>query len=149
MVTAAAVAIVLATFEQRNRGPLRFADGRPLGAVEAPPDGAVLSMSDGSRVNLAGGAQLAPLESTGTSFVAVLERGSAHFEVRPGGPRRWQIECGLATVEVVGTGFDCLRAPGRLTVYRVTNAITGPDGAVGFCVSGLGGRPGSRPRARR
>ena len=32
---AAGVAIAFATFERRDRGPLRFADGRPLGAVEA------------------------------------------------------------------------------------------------------------------
>ena len=120
---AAAAVIVFATFGQRDRGPLRFADGRPLAAVEAPPVGEVLSMSDGSRVELAAGAQFAPLESTGTSFVAVLERGTAHFEVRPGGPRRWQIECGLATVEVVGTGFDCARAPGRLRVSVQHGAV--------------------------
>ena len=80
-------------------------------------------MSDGSRVELAAGARFTPLESTGTSFVAMLERGSAHFEVRPGGPRRWQIECGLATVEVVGTGFDCARAPGRLSVSVQHGAV--------------------------
>ncbi len=123
VVAAAAVAIAFATFERRDRGPLRFADGRPLGAVEAPPAGAVLSMSDGSRVDLAGGARFAPLESNGSSVVAVLERGSAHFEVRPGGPRRWQVECGLATVEVVGTGFDCARAPGRLDVSVQHGAV--------------------------
>ena len=120
---AAAVAIAFATFERRDRGPLRFADGRPLGAVEAPPVGAVLPMSDGSRVDLAAGARFAPLESNGSSFVAVLERGSAHFEVRPGGPRRWQIECGLATVEVVGTGFDCARTPGKLRVSVQHGAV--------------------------
>ena len=38
--------------------------------------------------------------------------GSASFDVRPGGPRRWQIECGLATVEVVGTRFSCERSAG-------------------------------------
>ena len=123
VVAAAAVAIAFATFERRDRGPLRFADGHPLGAVEATPVGAVVAMSDGSRVDLAAGARFTPLESTGTSFVAVLERGSAHFEVRPGGPRRWQIECGLATVEVVGTGFDCTRAPGRLSVSVQHGAV--------------------------
>jgi transmembrane sensor len=116
VVAAVAVAIVFVGFERRDRGPLRFADGGPLGAINAPPAGAVLSLSDGSRVDLAGNARFASLESNGTSFVAVLERGSAHFEVRPGGPRHWQIECGLATVEVVGTGFDCERAPGKLRV---------------------------------
>ena len=123
VVTAAAVAIAFATFERRDRGPLRLADGRPVGAVEATPGGAVLAMSDGSRIELAAGARFTPLESTGTSFVAVLERGSAHFEVRPGGPRRWQVECGLATVEVVGTGFDCARAPGRLDVAVQHGAV--------------------------
>ena len=123
LVTAAAVAIAFATFERRDRGPLRFADGRPLDAVEATPVGEVLAMSDGSRVELAAGARFTPLESTGTSFVAILESGSAHFEVRPGGPRRWQIECGLATVEVVGTGFDCARAPGRLEVSVQHGAV--------------------------
>jgi transmembrane sensor len=123
IVGVAAVAIAFATFERRDRGPLRLADGRPLGAVEAPPVGAALPMSDGSRVDLAGGARFIPLESNGTSFVAVLERGSAHFEVRPGGPRHWQIECGLATVEVVGTGFDCARVPGKLRVSVQHGAV--------------------------
>jgi transmembrane sensor len=123
VVAAAAVVIVFVAFERRDRGPLRFADGRPLGAFEAPPMGAVLSLSDGSHVDLAGNARFASLESSGTSFVAVLERGSAHFEVRPGGPRHWQIECGLATVEVVGTGFDCARAPGKLRVSVQHGAV--------------------------
>ena len=123
VVAAAAVAVAFVTLERRDRGPLRFADGRLLDAVEAPPAGAELAMSDGSHVELAAGARFRPLESTGTSFVAVLERGSAHFEVRPGGPRRWQIECGLATVEVVGTGFDCARAPGRLSVSVQHGAV--------------------------
>ena len=122
-VAAGALAITLWAIPRRDHGPLRFADGRALAPVDAPAAGAVLSMSDGSVVDLAGGARLAPLESTGTSFVAVLERGSAHFEVRPGGPRRWQIECGLATVEVVGTGFDCARAPGRLRVTVEHGAV--------------------------
>jgi transmembrane sensor len=115
-VAAAAVGVIVWAIPGGDHGPLRFADGRPLSAVEAPAEGAVLSMSDGSMVGLAGGARLTPLESTGTSFVAVLERGTAHFEVHPGGPRRWQIECGLATVEVVGTGFSCEREPGHLRV---------------------------------
>jgi transmembrane sensor len=122
-VATGALAITFWAIPRGDHGPLRFADGRPLAAVDAPAAGAVLSMSDGSLVDLAGGARLAPLESTGTSFVAMLERGSAHFEVRPGGPRRWQIECGLATVEVVGTGFDCARAPGRLRVTVEHGAV--------------------------
>lgn len=123
LVAAAAVVVVVWGIERRDRGPLRFSDGRPLSTVEAPAGGVALSLSDGSRVDLSGGARLEPLESSGTSFVAALERGSAHFEVRPGGPRRWEIECGLATVEVVGTGFDCQRGPGRLRVAVEHGAV--------------------------
>jgi transmembrane sensor len=113
---AACAAFALVTFVRRDAGPLRFADGRPLVAVDAPAAGSRLALSDGSSVELGAGARFEPLESSGTSFLAVLQRGRASFEVRPGGPRRWQVECGLATVEVVGTRFACERAPGRLRV---------------------------------
>src|SRR5262249_29869787 len=62
------------------------------------------------------GARLEPIESSASNFIALLDRGSASFDVQPGGPRHWQIECGLATVEVVGTRFSCARSPDRLHV---------------------------------
>jgi len=99
-----------------DAGPLRLADGGAVVAVTAAAGGQVVAMADGSRIELGAGASFEPLESTGTSFIGSLQRGSAGFEVHPGGPRRWQIECGLATVEVVGTHFSCDRAPGRLRV---------------------------------
>ena len=108
---------------RRDAGPLRFADGRALTGVEAPAGGTLVQLSDGSRVELFGGARFEPLESSGSLFVAVLESGSAGFDVRPGGPRRWRIECGLATVEVVGTHFTCDRSPGRLRVGVQRGAV--------------------------
>jgi transmembrane sensor len=110
---AAAAVFVLSA---RNAGPLKLADGRPLTSIEAPPEGTLVSMSDGSSIQLGAGARFEPVESSGTQFVAVLEKGTAGFEVRPGGPRRWRIECGLATVEVVGTHFSCERRPSALRV---------------------------------
>jgi transmembrane sensor len=115
LAVAAAVALV-ATAVRRDAGPLRFVDGRALAAVDAPAEGARLALSDGSMIELGGGARFAPLESSGTTFLGVLQRGSASFDVRPGGPRRWQVECGLATIEVVGTRFSCERGEGRLRV---------------------------------
>ncbi len=112
----AAAAVIGVAVAHHDGGPLRLSDGRPIVAVAAPADGAVLSMSDGSRVELSPGARFEPLLSTGTSFVGMLQSGRADFEVHPGGPRRWQIECGLATVEVIGTGFSCEREPGHLRV---------------------------------
>lgn len=112
----AAAVVVWIGLSRPDAGPLRLSDGQPVAAVQAPASGTVLGMSDGSSITLSGGARFEPLLSTGTSFVAVLQSGRADFEVHPGGPRRWQIECGLATVEVVGTGFTCAREPGRLQV---------------------------------
>ena len=123
LAAAAAFALVANLSVHRDAGPLRFIDGRALVAVDAPTSGARLALSDGSAVELEGGARFAPLESSGTTFLAVLQRGSASFDVRPGGPRRWQIECGLATVEVVGTRFSCERSPGRLRVSVQRGAI--------------------------
>ncbi len=108
---------------RHDAGPLRLANGGALATVEAPADGAVMSLSDGSRITLSPGARLQPLESSGTSFVATLSSGSAAFSVRPGGPRRWRIACGLATVEVVGTEFSCARDPGRLRVAVKHGAV--------------------------
>ena len=123
LVLAATAAVAFIGYARRDHRPLRLADGRALFAVDAPADGARLSLSDGSAVELGGGARLEPLESSGSTFLAVLQRGSAAFDVRPGGPRRWQIECGLATVEVVGTRFSCERAPGRLRVSVQRGAV--------------------------
>ena len=115
VVAVAALAAVV-TVLRHDAGPLRLASGAAIAAVDAPATGARMSLSDGSYIVLGGGARLEPLESSGSTFIAIVARGNATFDVRPGGPRRWQIECGLATVEVVGTHFDVERSPGRLRV---------------------------------
>lgn len=113
---AAAAGVAVVAFLRHDPGPLRMVDGSAIVAVDAPPAGTRLALSDGSTIELTAGARLEPIESSASSFVAVLERGDARFEVTPGGPRRWQIECGLATVEVVGTKFSCARSPHGLHV---------------------------------
>jgi len=51
------------------------------------------------------------LNNDQSSFSTALRRGRATFEVHPGGPRRWTVEGGLATIEVVGTEFTLERGP--------------------------------------
>jgi transmembrane sensor len=115
--TAAVVVIIMfASHLHGQKGPLVMADGREIVATNAAHTGSELDLSDGSRIWLAPGARMEPLESTGTSFSAIVTQGRADFDVRPGGPRRWVVECGLATVEVVGTAFACEREPGHLRV---------------------------------
>jgi transmembrane sensor len=116
LVATAVVGLIARVGVRGDAGPLRFTDGLALVAVEAPLAGARLALSDGSTIALGAAAQFTPLESSGTTFLGALRRGSASFDVRPDGPRRWQVECGLATVEVTGARFSCEREPGRVRV---------------------------------
>jgi len=67
-------------------------------------------LSDGSSIVLDSGSRLEVLENTAKAFVSVLRSGRGAFAVRPGGPRRWSVEAGLATIEVVGTRFSVTRS---------------------------------------
>jgi len=121
--TAVAAVIVAAWRFHRDAGPLRFADGRELVAMDAVTTAGEFALSDGSRIRLSPGAHFEPLESSGTTFSAIVTQGRADFEVRPGGPRHWVIECGLATVEVIGTSFSCDRETGRLRLVVRHGAV--------------------------
>ena len=115
--TAAVAVIVVATAHRHHdAGPLLLADGRELVTVDSGGAPSEIALSDGSHIRLLPGARMEPLASTGATFSTIVAQGRADFDVRPGGPRHWTIECGLATVEVVGTEFSCERGPGRLRV---------------------------------
>lgn len=107
-------------------GPLTLRGGGEIGLLEAkagePPPSAV-ELSDGSSIELSPGARLSALESTDRAFSALLFEGRALFRVKKGGPRRWSIECGLATVEVVGTHFEIDRSPARVRISVLEGAV--------------------------
>ncbi len=116
---AAATALALAAPAREvapSPGPLH----RASGAAVLPLDGAAgeraVAFDDRSRVELSGDARLEPARNDGRVFEASLVRGRARFDVAPRGPRRWTIDCGLATVTVLGTSFVAERSPGRLRV---------------------------------
>jgi transmembrane sensor len=64
-----------------------------------------LVFEDASRIVLSAASELAPTRNDAAHFDLRLSRGSASFSVTPGGARAWSIDCGLATVQVVGTVF--------------------------------------------
>jgi transmembrane sensor len=86
-----------------------------------------LEFTDGSRIVLDPGASIEPLENTDRSAIMLLGRGRARFEVEPGGQRRWSIEAGFATIEVVGTRFTVSRTlhGGIVEVERGTVLVRG------------------------
>jgi transmembrane sensor len=94
-----------------DRGVLVLAGGGEVDSLVAPEASARnVLLSDGSQILLGPGAAVEPLENGPSAFSVLVAQGSATFDVRPGGPRRWVLECGLATVEVVGTRFTVERA---------------------------------------
>ena len=115
-VTAVGAVIAASSRIHRDAGPLALANGREFAAVDAGGSTKDIRLSDGSIIRLSHGSHIDPLESSGTTFSAIVTQGRADFDVRPGGPRHWVVECGLATIEVVGTAFACDREPGRLRV---------------------------------
>lgn len=85
--------------------PLTRSDGSSFDAIMPAVETARVPLSDGSELWVDKGAVLAPLDVSERSVVLHLLRGRARFAVKPGGPRRWVIEAGAASVEVVGTRF--------------------------------------------
>jgi transmembrane sensor len=102
---------------RRAAGPVRLLGGGELGSLVAGANETrPFALSDGSWVTLRPDSRIDVLENNAATFVTLLSSGGAGFKVQPGGPRRWTIECGLATVEVVGTRFSVFRDPFRVRV---------------------------------
>ncbi|MBN2194602.1 MAG: FecR domain-containing protein [Polyangiaceae bacterium] len=99
-------------------GPLAATDGGAVTAWSVPAGSTEqrVSFTDGSSVELGRGSRLEVLTNGSSSFVTSLRRGTGSFDVEPGGPRRWVIECGFVTVEVVGTRFRVDRQPVAVAV---------------------------------
>ncbi len=97
-------------------GPLRLASGAAVVTLDAAAGTRLVDLSDRSRLTLSEGAVVEPLRNDARVFDTSLPRGRVRFDVQPHGPRRWSIDCGLATVRVVGTSFALERSPERLHI---------------------------------
>jgi transmembrane sensor len=128
----AAVAVVIALVMLRVvPGPLVRDDGRVAAGLV---DHEVLALDDGSRVAIEPGGRLEVLENAGDHIRFWLHEGAARFDVVPGGPRRWVIETGLVTVEVLGTAFRVEHGAEHVTVSveRGSVLVRGPTAPGGM-----------------
>lgn len=91
--------------------PVSIEAGAQLEAGPQP-----LALDDGSQLQIAPRSKVSVLANDGERFSMLLERGTIEVAVQPGGPRRWEIETALATVEVVGTVFTVAHDEHSLTV---------------------------------
>jgi transmembrane sensor len=125
---AAVVAVVVITRTPSVEGPLLRADGVVPRALAAEGDTATqVTMQDGSRLAVQRGS-LVVTGNHARAFSTRLEGERAHFEITPGGPRRWSVLCESVLVEVTGTVFDVEREPGavRISVTRGSVRVSGP-----------------------
>ncbi len=116
-VTALVAALALVVWLRfEPAGPLLAHGAQLPSTLVSEKSAAVLDLSDGSRITLDPEGRIDVLGNDKRTFVTTLRRGKAHFEVEPGGPRRWVVEAGLVSVEVVGTGFTVERGDEQVTV---------------------------------
>lgn len=128
------VCIALAFVVARRPSPLQFdPEGAvPLGkVVAAAATERSLRFDDGSEILLRERSELSVLSNEGASFVVALRSGRARFSVEPGGPRKWMVDAGELSVEVVGTVFVVERTHEAVVVsvergkVVVTGAVEG------------------------
>ncbi len=113
-------------------GPLALANGSPLSIAPARVHAPPLALSDGSTLVLEEGAAIEAIENSATVVRLRQSRGNVLYDIKPGGPRRWTIEYGIVTVEVIGTSFRLEHAGPllRVEVMRGTVLVRG-DGVPG------------------
>ncbi len=121
---AAAAAIFFFVWQGDARGPLALENGGTMPTVLATPDTTVREvLSDGSALTLEPEARVELLENSATKMGFALRRGRARFDIVPGGPRTWRVECGDVTVEVVGTIFTVEREGDHVSVVVERGAV--------------------------
>jgi transmembrane sensor len=86
---------------------IHLANGTTPAVLAATAVAQRFALDDGSVVELASGARFSVLANTGSAFMGRLE-GSATFDVKPGGARRWSVVADLVSVDVIGTRFQVL-----------------------------------------
>jgi transmembrane sensor len=99
-----------------DTGPLRLAGGEPLCSVRGEGERTRVALHDGSTLLLSDATIVEAVENGAERVVLVQGDGRAVYDVRPGGPRRWSVDAGALTVDVVGTRFSVVRAGRRVRV---------------------------------
>lgn len=146
LVLAASMAVVLAILAvlawprlprvaaRPSTGPVLQADGTTLETVRADTNDRQVLLNDGTRIVVSGGALLEPMNNSETAVVLRQLVGRVDYDITPGGPRRWTIECGPATIEVVGTSFDIDRTEARVRVSVTRGIVLVHDNTSPDCV---------------
>jgi transmembrane sensor len=124
VVTSAALWLALPRLTAGHRpGPLRLASGDLPGMLLAELGPRRLALADGSAILASPHTKVDVLVNDAKLFLTALRRGAVRIEVQPGGPRRWVIECGPVSIEVVGTELEVERSADEVVVSVVRGVV--------------------------
>ena len=134
-VAVAAAALLAAVWWQtRDVGPVKLASGERLDTLRSTATLGAFALDDGSELRLTDHTRLEAIRNDDREVLLVMSEGHGEFRIQPGGPRRWRIDAGLATIDVVGTRFHVYRQSRslRVTVQAGVVRVHGPrvDGGV-------------------
>src|SRR5262249_4409057 len=106
---AAVIVVLRANIYRRNvkEGRLVQIDGRPLGRVQIPERQYARSFTfaDGSSMRVQPGTAVQATRNDRKRFSLTMRNGRIDLHVQPLTGRQWNVRCGRARVEVVGTEF--------------------------------------------
>jgi transmembrane sensor len=134
LLTAGMLAVLVFVLRSGKDAPfghdaLTLSSGAPLPAAWSTTR-EVISFADGSRIEMDLDTRIVPRPTKDASRMDLgLERGTATFDIRPGGPRTWSIDAGRATVRVLGTRFTVTRTDTfvRVSVERGKVRVEGAE----------------------
>lgn len=98
---------------------LRLVDGASFNGVDATSGSVAVTFEDGSTLLVQKHGSVEPLVMNERDVVLRLKVGAVDVSVVPGGSRRWVVQAGAVSVEVVGTQFTMNRTDDQVAV-RVT-----------------------------
>jgi transmembrane sensor len=104
-------------------GPLRLASGGVPAELVAGPRSERLELADGSSIAATPHTKIDVLANDARLFLTALRQGAIRIAVQPGGPRRWVVECGPVSIEVVGTEFTVERAANEVVVAVMRGVV--------------------------
>lgn len=124
---AALVAAALPSLLARHASPYEIATARGERRTVALADGTSIEMSGGTRLRL----------DHANTRIAVLERGEATFHVRHDSARPFAVMSGNIEIRDLGTVFNVMRQPNRLTVEVAEGSVMyRPDGEAKMLLPG-------------
>lgn len=102
--------------ELANEG-LLLRDGAEFNGVDARAGSVALTFEDGSTLSVAKNGAVEPLVMNKRDVILRLKAGTVNVSVVPGGSRRWVVQAGAVSIEVVGTRFTVERTDARVVVH--------------------------------